>query len=118
MISVSLPPLRERKEDIGELAGHFMRKYSAEFRDGTKTLSPDGVISAEDAAEKTRGGGRSPEKDADEGAQRRLHAMLEDADPSSRNVYREIIGTLEKKLVAQILGINRNTLSRKIGGSQ
>ena len=165
VISVSLPPLRERKEDIGELAGHFMRKYSAEFGGGSKTLSPeagevlaahdwpgnvrelenaikrllvlspDGVISAEDAenaVEKTRGGGRSPEKDADGEARRLLRAMLEDADPSSRNVHREIIGSLEKKLIeivldrtggnakraAQILGINRNTLSRKIGGSQ
>ena len=165
VISVSLPPLRERKEDIGELAGHFLRKYSAELGGGSKTLSPeaketlaahdwpgnvrelenaikrllvlspDGVISAEDAenaVEKTRGGGGNPEKDADGEAERLLRAMLEDADPSSRNVHREIIGSLEKKLIeivldgtggnakraAEILGINRNTLSRKIGGSQ
>ena len=164
VISVSLPPLRERKEDIGELAGHFLRKYSAEFGGGSKTLSPeageilaahdwpgnvrelenaikrllvlspDGVISAEDAEnaiEKTRGGG-NPEKDAEGGAERLLRAMLEEADLSSRNVHREIIGGLEKKLIeivldgtggnakraAEILGINRNTLSRKMGGSQ
>jgi len=164
VISVSLPPLRERKEDIGELAGHFLRKYSAEFGGGSKTLSPeagetlaahdwpgnvrelenaikrllvlspDGVISAEDAEnaiEKIRGGG-NPEKDAEGGAERLLRAMLEGADLSSRNVHREIIGGLEKKLIeivldgtggnakraAEILGINRNTLSRKMGGSQ
>ena len=163
VISVSLPPLRERKEDIGELAGHFLRKYSAEFGGGSKTLSPeagetlaahdwpgnvrelenaikrllvlspDGVISAEDAEnaiEKIRGG--NPEKDAGGGAERLLRAMLEEADLSSRNVHREIIGGLEKKLIeivldgtggnakraAEILGINRNTLSRKMGGSQ
>ena len=97
-------------------------------------LSPDGVISAEDAEnaiEKIRGGG-NPEKDAGGGAERLLRAMLEDADLSSRNVHREIIGGLEKKLIeivldgtggnakraAEILGINRNTLSRKMGGSQ
>ena len=164
VISVSLPPLRERTEDIGELAGHFLRKYSAEFGGGSKTLSPeagetlaahdwpgnvrelenaikrllvlspDGVISAEDAEnaiEKIRGGG-NPEKDAGGGAERLLRAMLEEADLSSRNVHREIIGGLEKKLIeivldgtggnakraAEILGINRNTLSRKMGGSQ
>ena len=165
VISVSLPPLRERKEDIGELAGHFLRKYSAEFGGESKALSPeagevlaahdwpgnvrelenaikrllvlspDGVISAEDAEdaiEKTLRGEGGPGKDIDGGAERLLRAMLEDADLSSRNVHREIIGGLEKKLIeivldgtggnakraAEILGINRNTLSRKMGGSQ
>lgn len=31
VISIKLPPLRERKEDIGMLAGHFVRKFSSEL---------------------------------------------------------------------------------------
>ena len=93
------------------------------------------MISAEDAEgaiEKTLRGERNPGKDIDGGAERLLRAMLKDADISSRNVHREIIGGLEKKLIeivldgtggnakraAEILGINRNTLSRKISGYQ
>lgn len=35
VISLELPPLRARKEDIATLAGHFLRKYAAE---NTKTI--------------------------------------------------------------------------------
>ena len=164
VISVNLPPLRERKEDMGELVAHFLGKYSAEFGTGSRAvspgamkalaahdwpgnvrelentikrllvLSPDSVISAEDAenAIEPPGGAGAPRKDADGEAGRLLRAMLEDADFSARNVHREIVGGLEKKLIeivlertggnakraAEILGINRNTLSRKINGSR
>lgn len=162
VISVNLPPLRERKEDLGELVKHFLGRYSAEFGTGSKAvspeamealaahdwpgnvrelenaikrllvLSPDSVINAEDAenAIETRGGEKASAKDTDGDAGRLLRAMLDDADFSSRNVHREIVGGLEKKLIeivlertggnakraAEILGINRNTLSRKING--
>ena len=163
VISVNLPPLRERKEDVGELVAHFLDRYSAEFGTGSRmispeaaetlaahdwpgnvrelentikrllVLSPDSVISAEDAenAIETRRA-RAPGEDVDGEAGRLLRAMLEDADLSSRNVHREIVGRLEKKLIeivlertggnakraAEILGINRNTLSRKTRGSR
>lgn len=38
VISIHLPPLRERQEDIPLLAGHFLRKYSEEY--GKKGLKP------------------------------------------------------------------------------
>jgi DNA-binding NtrC family response regulator len=38
VISLHLPPLRERPEDIPLLAGHFLKKYSAEY--GKKGLKP------------------------------------------------------------------------------
>lgn len=42
VISINLPPLRERKEDILPLAQHFIRKYAAENgRDITPQISPE-----------------------------------------------------------------------------
>ena len=159
VISISLPPLRERKEDMEELARHFFAKHSEELGAERKMistgalealeahdwpgnvrelentvkrlliLSPDGVISAEDAknAIETRGGGPRPAAaDPDLEATRFLSAMFDGAAPG--NAHREIIGKLERRLIrialeraggnarraAETLGINRNTLSKKI----
>ena len=38
VLSVSLPPLRDRKEDILLLAGHFLKVYTKEFRSGAITI--------------------------------------------------------------------------------
>ena len=161
VITISLPPLRERKEDLGKLARHFVAKYSAEFAMEGKmispgaeevleshdwpgnvrelentikrllVLSPAGVISAEDARGAI-GGEPRPEGagDTDLEARRLLLAMLGDDGDFSGNIHREIIGKLERQLIgivlertggnakraAEILGINRNTLSKKISG--
>ncbi len=49
VISINLPPLRERREDILPLAQHFIRKYATENnREITDHLSPD-VLSALEA---------------------------------------------------------------------
>ena len=40
VVTLVLPPLRERKEDIQPLARHFIEKYSAELKRPTKTISP------------------------------------------------------------------------------
>jgi DNA-binding NtrC family response regulator len=49
VISINLPPLRERREDILPLAQHFIRKYASENnREITDHLSPD-VLSALEA---------------------------------------------------------------------
>jgi len=42
VIPISIPPLRERKEDISILADHFIKKYSTERR-RIKGLSPDAL---------------------------------------------------------------------------
>ena len=40
VVTLVLPPLRERKEDVESLARHFIEKYSAELKRPTKTISP------------------------------------------------------------------------------
>ncbi|HKC64322.1 MAG TPA: sigma-54 dependent transcriptional regulator [Pyrinomonadaceae bacterium] len=41
VISLVLPPLRERREDIAFLASYFTREYAAEFNKELMTLSPE-----------------------------------------------------------------------------
>jgi two-component system response regulator AtoC len=43
VISISLPPLRERREDIPELAGFFLKKYSAKMSKSVKGFRPDAL---------------------------------------------------------------------------
>jgi DNA-binding NtrC family response regulator len=40
VITLKLPPLRERKEDIPSLATHYLEKYAREFGKPLKSLSP------------------------------------------------------------------------------
>jgi transcriptional regulator with PAS, ATPase and Fis domain len=40
VIPIYLPPLRERKDDIGELAKHFIESYNREFNKHVKGISP------------------------------------------------------------------------------
>jgi two-component system, NtrC family, response regulator AtoC len=40
---ITIPPLRERREDIGMLAQHFLNKFSAEVRKGQLTISPEAL---------------------------------------------------------------------------
>jgi DNA-binding NtrC family response regulator len=43
VISIQLPPLRERKEDIPLLAQHFLQKYGEENHKGSLELTPDAL---------------------------------------------------------------------------
>lgn len=43
VVSIVLPPLRERREDIPVLADHFLAKYANEFREEIKTLSAEAI---------------------------------------------------------------------------
>jgi two-component system response regulator GlrR len=45
VISLSLPPLRDRREDIPLLARHFLDKYSTEFNKQTLDLTPEALNS-------------------------------------------------------------------------
>jgi DNA-binding NtrC family response regulator len=43
VITIDIPPLRERREDIPVLAEHFLRHFSGEFRNGGRTLAPEAL---------------------------------------------------------------------------
>jgi DNA-binding NtrC family response regulator len=43
VVTIALPPLRERKEDIPDLADFFMRKYSGEFGKRVRQIEPAAV---------------------------------------------------------------------------
>jgi two-component system, NtrC family, response regulator GlrR len=43
VLSLRLPPLREREEDIILLARHFLAKYTAKFRTSVREFSPDAL---------------------------------------------------------------------------
>jgi len=40
VMSLEMPPLRERKEDIPLLADHFLKRFCVEFKKETRSLSP------------------------------------------------------------------------------
>ena len=41
VVPIEVPPLRERREDIQELAQHFLARYAAEYGRPQQTLSPE-----------------------------------------------------------------------------
>ena len=41
VVSIEMPPLRERKEDIPELAQFFIKKYAAELKKKVEGVTPD-----------------------------------------------------------------------------
>ncbi len=43
VVAITLPPLRERKEDIPFLANHFLQKYSEENHKNISHLSPEAI---------------------------------------------------------------------------
>jgi DNA-binding NtrC family response regulator len=40
---INIPPLRERREDIPELAAYFVKKYCAEMKKPNKSISPEAM---------------------------------------------------------------------------
>ena len=43
VVSIALPPLRERREDIPTLAHHFLSKYAAEFQPHVSSFTPEAI---------------------------------------------------------------------------
>ena len=44
VVPLGVPPLRERKSDLPDLAGHFVRKYSQEFKKDVRGLSRGALL--------------------------------------------------------------------------
>lgn len=161
-ITITLPPLRDRKEDIKTLINHFTKKYCQEhslenkyFSDEAQktlvehnwpgnvrelenvikkvlVLSPDRIIDNNILVNEIKFNQENSEKtesnEIDQTIKEQIHLLLEDVNESSKDIYSSIINRFEKHLIdillkkaggnkkkaAEILGINRNTLSKKI----
>ncbi len=44
VVPIGVPPLRERKSDLPDLAGHFVQKYSREFKKDVRGLSRGALV--------------------------------------------------------------------------
>lgn len=137
VIPITIPPLRERREDIPLLAEHFLQKYCAINGVGLKTLSsaamtrlmdcdwPGNVRELENVIERAVVlCGEASIQDSDLPNPERLE--LQDFFSSAKSSY-PTLEELEKKYIqfvleetagrkekaSQVLGINRRTLYRK-----
>ena len=161
-ITIEIPPLRERLEDVIPLALHFLDKYSKELgirkrlmsEDAQRALlsydwygnvrelenmikrllvlTSDSVITKEtllDIAPPLEGGIRGSCDSLDKLITNEIKLLLDGSgEGSSVKVYEEMMRKVEKPLIksvlavtkgnkkkaASLLGINRNTLSKKI----
>jgi len=157
VIPMQIPPLTERREDIRDLAEHFVTRYGEELTDGNPFLAdtavdflcrydwPGNVRELENAIKRalvlTSGDVLQPDDFAflsqaasaqadDDGlanlVQSNVQALLQQRE--ARDVYRSVLEEVERPLLttvldhtdgnqiraAALLGINRNTLRKKI----
>jgi len=157
VVPISIPPLRERKEDIRTLPDFFLHRYSkdlarqtVEIADATVdrleqhewpgnvrelenaikralVLASTPVLSPEDFDFLAEGrSSESPGIGLEDLVEREVERAL--ADPDSGDLHRRTIGAVERPLLATVLrhtegnqikaaallGINRNTLRKKI----
>ncbi len=161
-ITIELPPLRERKEDIPVLSEHFLEKYGKELGVGKRiisdeakeillrhnwhgnvrelentikrvlVLSSDVMITSQvllEAAPYLEGIKKKEEDSLDELMTARLLNLIDlTQEPPPNGIYDLIMRSVEKPLIeavlkiakgnkkkaAKILGINRNTLAKKL----
>jgi len=92
--SLEMPPLRARREDIGELCGHFLQHLAEQGRVGARILTPDGI--------------RELERLELPGNVRQLHALLlrasylaDDNDPIDARHIREAARNGRKNIKPQ-----------------
>ncbi len=163
VVTIYLPPLRERREDIPELVGHFLKVYNevnnrhvphvqreamealrayswpgnvrelqnyveravvlAPGDELTCDLLPDVVV-----GKKRPRIGRHRAADLSTLCQELVQHGLETAGPQEDNLHAKIVSRVERELIAQVmaacdgvqikaaarLGINRNTLHKKL----
>ena len=158
VVPIELPPLRERTEDIGALAQHFLtlaereglprhdispaaiaalerHRWPGNVRELRNVIfrlalvARDGTIEA-DLVEETIGAAMSPSSQAERpDFERALEAWLAERSVPSGTLYQAASAAFEKPLfehalretvgnqlrAAELLGINRNTLRKRIG---
>ncbi|MBI2162359.1 MAG: sigma-54-dependent Fis family transcriptional regulator [Candidatus Rokubacteria bacterium] len=138
VITLTVPPLRERREDIGLLAQHFLRRYTAKNQRTLEGFTeaalarlleypwPGNVRELEHAVERAAILARGPFVDVTD-----LPEAVAQAEPSARVIpipigmpleeveQRLIVETLKltkgnKELAAKLLGIASRTIYRKL----
>jgi Nif-specific regulatory protein len=163
VVTVHLPPLRNRREDIPRLMDHFLDKYNAENQKNLRKISrelmnsllrypwPGNVRELENAVERAvvlaqadeftedllpiqirmfaQQGRDSREAETIESLARRLSEQaVEEYAATEGEVWDRVVGQVERELIcraldrtggvkirsADFLGINRNTLNKKV----
>ncbi|MEN8262736.1 MAG: sigma-54 dependent transcriptional regulator [Nitrospirota bacterium] len=136
VVSINLPPLRERKDDIKEIAQYFMRKYNRELGKGIRGLSPElleefheynwpgnvrelqsivqrgmvlcqkDVLSSDDCDTVSQGG-------IPEGRTRDMEKILSEAagellQIGGADIYKDAVSEFERLLIKKALHMNKN----------
>ena len=161
VITIYVPPLRERKEDIPALVHHFMRIYNEQNNCHVPHIHPEAMARLQEypwpgnvrelqnyierAVVLATGdeltidllphvvlGKQSPRigtsLDLESLTQKLIQQGIEEAGPDADNLYAQIITRAERELISQVmlaadrvqvkaaarLGINRNTLHKKL----
>jgi len=163
VVSIVLPPLRDRRQDIPELVGHFLRIYNQQnnryvphvnraamealqsyhwpgnvrelqnYIERAVVLAPGDEITLDLLPEGVRGEqrpriGRKRVADFETLATELVHQGMSSAGPEAENLHARIVNRVERELIAQVmvacdnvqtkaalrLGINRNTLHKKL----
>ena len=156
VVTVNIPPIRERKEDIALLCGHFLEKFSEESGTEARSLSKDAVselqnypwpgnvrelenilrravilspniiLTPEDISLPKR---KQKKESLEDMLEKKLEPFIEKTSGRGKEeLYDSIMPFMERPLIklvlkktrfnqvkaAELLGINRNTLRKKI----
>jgi transcriptional regulator with PAS, ATPase and Fis domain len=163
VVTIVLPPLRDRREDIPELVGHFLKIYNQSngrhvpyveraamealqnyfwpgnvrelqnYIERAVVLAPGDELTLDLLPEAVRGQkrpriGRHRGVDLEALAAELVEMGVSTAGPNAENLHATIVNRVEKELIAQVmascdsvqtkaavrLGINRNTLHKKL----